>query len=92
MSARSFKIFIGVFFAHLVVLNVIWVGFSAPVPRPPATFTYQGALPAQGVSGTAEDAWSKGKTSDQFAFDHPEADHSDHWIEIRGPSKPVTHL
>ncbi len=51
MSARFFKIFSGVFLAHLVVLNVVWVGFSAPFPRPPATFTYEGALPAEDTTG-----------------------------------------
>ena len=87
MSARFFKIFTGVFLAHLVVLNVVWVGFSAPGPRPPATFTYEGALPPQDTSGRAEDIWQKAKTSDQFAFDHLEASYFNHWIDIRGLNK-----
>ena len=90
MSARFFKIFSGVFLVHLVVLSVVWVGFSAPFPRPPAKFTYEGALPAEdAVSGTME-VWPKGKTSDQFVLDHFEASYFNHWIELRDPSKPST--
>ena len=73
MSARFFKIFSGVFLAHLVVLSVVWVGFSAPFPRPPATFTYEGALPAGDTASRAGDVWQKGKTSDPFALDRFEA-------------------
>ena len=54
MSVRFYKIFAGVFLAHLIVLSVIWVGFSAPFPRPPATFTYEGALPAEDAGSGAE--------------------------------------
>ena len=92
MSVRFFKIFIGVFLVHLVVLNLVWVGFSVPNPRFPATFIYQGALPAQDSGGVPEDVGPNGKTSDQFALDPREASYFDHWIEIRNPSKPVTHL
>jgi len=93
MSAQFFKIFSGVFLAHLVVLSVIWVGFSAPGPRPPATFTYEGALPAEDTGGGTEGNLfgSKGTeplTSGQFALDHSEAPYFDHWIELRDPSKP----
>jgi len=91
MSARSFKIFAGVFLAHLVVLNVVWVGFSAPLPRPPAIFTYEGALPAQDAGSGTEDAWRKGKTSDQFVFDHSGTSNFNHWIEIRDPSKSANY-
>ena len=86
MSARFFKIFSGVFLAHLIALSVVWVGFSAPFPRPPATFTYEGALPAE-VTGSAEEVWQKGKTPDQFVLDHFEASYFNHWIELRGPTK-----
>jgi len=85
MLARFFRIFVGVLLAHLVLLNVIWVGFSAPASRLPVTFTYQGALPA-GDAATA-DVWQKNRTSDQFIIDHPGAAYFNHWIEIRGPSK-----
>jgi hypothetical protein len=91
MSVRFFKILLGVFLAHLVVLGVVWVGFSAPFPRPPATFTYEGALPAEGTGSGAEDVWQKGKTSDQFTLDHFEASYFNHWIELRGPSKSFTY-
>jgi len=91
MSARFFKIFLGVLFAHLVVLNVVWVGFSAPFPRPPATFTYEGALPAEDTAGRAEDAWPQSKTSGQFALDHFEASYFNHWITLRDPSKSSTY-
>ena len=92
MSVRFFRIFTGVFLVHLVVLNLVWVGFSAPNPRAPATFIYQGALPLQDAGGGTEDVWQEGKISDQFAFDPHEASYFNHWIEIRGPSKPVNHL
>ena len=91
MSVRFFKIFSGVFLAHLVVLSVIWVGFSVPFPRPPATFTYEGALPAEDPGSRPEDAWPKSKTSDQFVFDHLEATYFKHWTELRGPSKSFTY-
>ena len=91
MSARSFKIFSGVFLAHLVALNIIWVGFSVPFPRPPATFTYEGALPLQGAESGAEDVWQKGKTSGQFVLDRFTASRFNHWIELRGPSKSFTY-
>ena len=95
MSARFFKIFSGVFLAHLVVLSVVWVGFSAPLPRPPATFTYEGALPEDIGSGTQPDPFgSKGTgplTSDQFVLDRFEASYFNHWIELRGPSKSFTY-
>ena len=87
MSARFFKIFSSVFLAHLFVLSVVWVGFSAPLPRPPATFTYEGALPAQSAGSGAEGAWQKGKISDQFTLDHLGASYLNHWIRLRDPSK-----
>jgi len=92
MSARFFKIFSGVFVAHLGVLSVVWVGFSAPFPRPPATFTYEGALPAEDTGGGTEgDPFgSKGTgplTPNQFSLDHFEASYFNHWIELRNPDK-----
>ena len=86
MSARFFKIFSGVLLAHLVILSVVWIGFSAPNPRLPAVFTYEGALPA-GDGRPAEEVWPKGKTPDKLDFDHFEASYFPHWIELRGPSK-----
>ena len=87
MSAPFFKIFSGVVLAHLVVLNIIWVGFSSPYPRPPVTFTYMGALPAEDAVSGPEDVWQKAKTSDQVALDHFDASYFDHWIELRAPSR-----
>jgi hypothetical protein len=92
MSARFFKILLSVFFAHLVVLTVVWVGFSAPIPRPPVVFTYEGALPADDAGSGPEDVWQKDKASDQFIFDHLQAPYFNHWMEIRAPSKPFTNL
>jgi len=86
MSARFFKIFSGVFLVHLGVLSVVWVGFSAPFPRPPATFIYEGALPA-GDTGSGTEGDPLG-----FVLDHFEASYFNHWIMLRGPSKPLTNL
>jgi hypothetical protein len=91
MSARSFKIFTGVLLGHLVMLNIVWVGFSAPAPRPPATFTYQGALAAQNTGSATGMEWQKGRSSDQIAFDHFEASYFNRWIELRDLSKPNTY-
>ncbi len=91
MSARSFKIFLGVFLAHIILLNIVWVGFSAPGPRPPARFIYQGALPAE-VSGSGqEDEWQNSKAADQFAVEHQDVSYSDRWTGLRDPSKPLTY-
>ncbi len=92
MSARFFKIFSGVFLVHLGLLSVVWVGFPAPFPRPPARFTYEGALPASdigsGTEGNSFEAQGTGPVmSDQFALDHFEASYFNHWIELRDPSK-----
>jgi len=87
MSARFFKILSGVLLVHLLVLSVVWVGFSAPLPRPPATFTYEGALPAGDMGNPSEDVWQKGGSTDQFDLDHFDASYSHHWIELRGPAK-----
>jgi hypothetical protein len=89
MSAQFYKIFSGVFLAHLIVLSVVWVGFSAPLPRPPAIFTYEGALPAEDTSSGAGEVWQKAKTTEQFILDHSENSYFNHWIELRDPSKPV---
>jgi hypothetical protein len=87
MSVRFFKIFSGVVLAHLVMLSLVWVGFSAPLPRPPATFIYEGALPAGDTGSPTEEVWQKGKASDQISIDHFEASYFNHWIDLRGPSK-----
>jgi len=73
------------------MLSVVWVGFSAPSPRPPATFTYQGALPAGDGDSTSENVWQKDKASDQISFEHLEASSLNHWIELRKPSKTFTY-
>ena len=91
MSARFFKILSGVFLAHCLVLSVLWVGFSAPSPRPPVTFTYEGALPAGELGSGTEDVWHKDKASDHFAFDRFEASYFNHWTELRDPSKSFTY-
>ena len=87
MSVRFFKIFSAVLVAHLAVLSIVWVGFSAPLSRPPVIFTYEGALPAQDTGKPSEEVWPQGKASDQFVFDHFEASYFNHWIRLREPSK-----
>jgi len=69
------------------MLYVVWVGFSAPFPRPPATFTYQGAFSAQNIPSGTMDEWQEDKGSDHFTYDHPDTSFLDHWARIRGPSK-----
>jgi hypothetical protein len=91
MSVLFFKIFSGVLLVHLVVLSVVWVGFSAPFPRPPATFTYEGALPAEDAGSGAGDVWQNQKTSGQFDLGHFKASYFNHWIELRGPSKSLNY-
>ncbi|MBF0571603.1 MAG: hypothetical protein HQL12_06985 [Candidatus Omnitrophica bacterium] len=92
MSARFCKIFLGVFLVHLVVIRLVWVGFSAPGPRLPARFTYEGELPAEYTGSQAEDVWQKDRTLDQFAVDHLDASDFNHWIGLRDPSKPLINL
>ena len=88
MSARFFKIFSGVFVAHLVLLSVVWVGFPVPGPRIAAAFIYDGALPASQDSGNAApDVGQKPRKTDQVPFDRFEASYFNHWIELRDPSK-----
>ena len=86
MSVPFFKILSGVFLAHLLVLSLVWVGFSTPFPRPPATFVYEGALPVDDSVNGGEDEWPRVKASDQFTLDHSE---SSHWLKLRAPSKPL---
>ncbi len=91
MSVRFFKVFTGVFIFHLVGAGLVWVGFSAPVPKPPAVFIYEGEFPAGDSGSRPEEAWPKGKASDQFAVDRLEASYFNHWIRLREPSKPITY-
>ncbi len=87
MSARFFRVFLSVVLVHLVVLSIVWVGFSAPAPRPPATFIYEGALPAGDNGNPSGDEWQKDRTIGQFAVDHPGAPNVNHWIKIRDLEK-----
>jgi len=87
MSVRFFKIGAVVLLAHLVVFNAVWVGFSAPAPRLPATFVYEGALPSADAAGSQQDSWQKGGASDQLSFDRFDASYFNRWIQLRGPSK-----
>ena len=91
MLVRFFKILVGVFVAHLIVLSVVWVGFSTPLPRAPATFTFEGALPAEDLRGGADDVWQKAKSSDRFVLDHPLTIYSNQWVGLRDPSKSKTY-
>jgi len=91
MSAQFFKIFLGVFLAHVIVLSVVWVGFSAPFPRPPAAFIYEGALPANDAGNGTEGVLKKEKISEHFALDHAETSYLNHWTTLRVPSKPFSY-
>ncbi len=86
MSARFFKILALVAGAHLVLLFVIWIGFPIPYPRPPATFTYAGALPAP-YSGQAREIWPKGDALVPSELDHFDASGFKNWIELRDLAK-----
>jgi len=88
MSVRFYKILCIVFLAHLVALNFIWVGFSAPGPRPPARFTYEGALPLE--NGATEDAWHGNTT--KLILDQPETAYSNQWATMRELLKPINNL
>lgn len=87
MSAQLFKIFFGVFLAHMIVLSLIWVGFSAPQPRLPASFIYDGAFSAEQASSSRGSQWTMGLSPDQIAVGHFDASYFNHWIELRNPSK-----
>jgi len=87
MSARFFKILLGVCLVHLILLSVVWVGFSAPLSRPPATFTYEGALPSEDTASREKDLWQKSENSDQVTLDHSEAQFFNRWTKLRDPSK-----
>ena len=96
MSARFFKIFSGVFLAHLVVLSLVWVGFSAPGPRPPATFIYEGALPLEDTAGSPTEMYPF-RGQGLYRPIHllsitAGASFFNHWIMLREPSKPYDHL
>jgi hypothetical protein len=91
MSAQFFKIFAGVLAAHLAGLSIIWVGFSAPAPRPPAVFMYQGELPLESAGSPAGELAQKGKMPDQFVLDHQDASYSNQWTRLREPSKTSTY-
>jgi len=86
MSVRSFKIFSLVSAAHIIIFSVVWVGFTAPPPRPGVIYTYEGALPGQ---ETESENWQSGK-SDKFLFNHLGSSF-DHWARFRDPAKPVTY-
>jgi len=88
MSARFYKILVTVFLAHLFVLNLIWVGFSAPFPKPPANFIFEGALASQDTFSVQEDVWQKGSAPDLLAVDHHESSYLDNWHTLREPTKP----
>jgi hypothetical protein len=89
MSARFLKIFSGVLLSQLVIISLIWVGFSVPLPRSPATFTWGGTVSADdnGI-GVPEAVWQKGQTPDVFGVDHQKASGFDRWIRLREPLKP----
>lgn len=74
-----------------MVISLVWVGFSAPLPRPPATFIFEGELPLEDNGSGAEDAWQKGKASEKFTVDHIQASNLNQWIRLRDPSKSVTY-
>lgn len=85
MSARSFKIYALVATAHILVFSLVWIGFTAPNPRPAVIYTYEGALPLEEMA-TGE-TWQK-RNSEKLVFDHLEKNY-DPWVQSREPSKPL---
>jgi hypothetical protein len=79
MSARSFKIFLAVLGAHIIILSVVWVGFPVPSARIASAFIYEGALP--------ESQEGRHAVSGAVSFDHFEASNFNRWIELRNPIK-----
>lgn len=88
MSARFFKIFVVVLLAHVLLWSLVWVGFSAPYPRLPASFTYEGYLPQEDTDSTPQESGPQDKAANQFVFDHLGVFYFNHWIALRDPSKP----
>jgi hypothetical protein len=87
MSAQFFKIFSGVLLVHATVLSVVWVGFSAPRPRPAAAFTYEGALPAQEAIRLPKENLPQEPMAGQFDLDRFQAPYFNHWMQIKGNSR-----
>ncbi len=69
-----------------LALQMVWVGFSAPAPRLPATFTYEGALAALD-SGASKETWPVPQGLTKPVADGLGQAYVNHWVEIRGPSK-----
>ncbi|MBF0511243.1 MAG: hypothetical protein HQL13_02835 [Candidatus Omnitrophica bacterium] len=88
MSARFFKILSIVVMAHAVLLGMVWIGFTAPGPRPPAAFIYEGPLPLvddkkpQEVSGGYKEG-----VQIPFFLDRGESSDLNHWVKLREASK-----
>jgi len=90
MSVQYFRILICVVCAHLVIVSAVWVGFPTPRPRPPATFVYEGTLPADDVSNDTEDIWQNHKMIDEIVIDHfDKTSNLNHWITLRDSSKSL---
>jgi len=89
MSARSFKIYFGVFLAHIIILSVVWVGFPVPSARIASAFIYEGALPASQEDAQAlSDVGQRGRSGmPAVSFDRFEASDFNRWIELRNPIK-----
>jgi len=87
MSARFYKIFAAVLVLHLGLISVVWVGFPAPLPRPPARFTYEGALPAdEAAPADSEQQQALPQEFNQFTPGAEDA-LSARWIKLRGLTK-----
>lgn len=80
-STNLAQIFSCVFIFHLIVLSLVWVGFSAPNPRLPATFIYAGAMPAEDTGSGTE------MSADQFTIDHVKSPDLNQWTKLRELSK-----
>jgi hypothetical protein len=81
------KIFLGVLLAHVVVFSLIWIGFSAPGPRPPVQFTYGGSSLPEGEDNK-NGLW---QPTDKLILRYPEGVSSNYWAKFRASSKPVAH-
>ena len=88
MSARFFKIFVIVFLFHILGFSLLWIGFPVPHQRPGAIFFYEGPLPVSGEGAhAASAAWEKQKSA-PMDIDYFQPAGFNHWIELRGLSKP----
>lgn len=76
-------------FVHVLVLSLIWVGFSIPAPQVGSLFFYLGeemtSLPLGLENGVKVD---QGKVVDSLVVDEPSSAFFKPWIKMRELNKP----